>query len=62
MSEEKENRLYYIICDISRITKKYFYERKYLPSDCWSMDKVVKNIIASSQKLKKEYQNIKKEK
>jgi len=59
ISEEDEVQLYHIICNIARTCKKYFYERKYLPSDTWSIDKVVNEILSSSKKLKSKYSEIK---
>lgn len=60
ISDEEEVKLYHIICDISRTCKDYFYERKYLPSDAWSIDSVVKEITLSTKKLKNKYSEIKK--
>ena len=60
MTEEDEERLYHKVCDISRVCKKYFYERKYLPSSSWSMDKVVKSIYTSARDLKKMNTELKK--
>ena len=54
--KEDEIKIYHKVCDISRICKKYFYERKYLPSDAWSMDKVVESIYSTSKDLKKQYE------
>lgn len=53
LSNEDEINLYHIICDIAKTCRNYFFERKYLPSDCWSIDDVVKSISASSTELKK---------
>lgn len=61
ISDEEEVQLYYIICDISKICKNYFYERKYLPKDAWSIDEVIKKISASNKKLKNKYLGIKKD-
>ena len=61
MREEDEIKLYHKVCDISRICKKYFYERKYLPKDAWSVDEVIKKISASNKKLKNKYLEIKKD-
>ena len=60
VSDEDEVQLYYIICDIARICKKYFYERKYLPSDAWCIDDVIKEISLSTKELKSKYSEIKK--
>ena len=60
ISDEEEVKLYHIICDISRTCKNYFYERKYLPSDAWSIDNVVKEITLSTKNLKNKYSEIKK--
>lgn len=60
ISDEDEIQLYYIICDIAKICKNYFYERKYLPSDVWSVDDVVKEISLSTKNLKNKYSEIKK--
>lgn len=57
--DEDEVKLYHIVCDISKICKNYFYERKYLPSDCWCVDNVVKEILLSSKKLKNKYNEVK---
>ena len=62
ISEEDEVRLYYIVCDISKICKEYFYARKYLPKDYWKVDDVVKSIYSSSKDLKTTYNNLKKNK
>ena len=35
--DEDEIQLYHLICDISRVCKEYFYDRKYLPNDAWKM-------------------------
>lgn len=59
ISNEDEMKLYHIVCDISKICKNYFYERKYLPKDCWSIDDVVKEISLSSKELKSKYNEIK---
>lgn len=60
LSNEDEINLYHIICDIAKTCRNYFFERKYLPSDCWSIDDVVKSISASSTELKKQYNVMKK--
>ena len=60
ISEEQEMKLYHIICDISKICKNYFYERKYLPDDAWSIDDVVNDISISSKQLKSKYLEFKK--
>lgn len=60
ITDEEEVQLYHIICDISRTCKNYFYDRKYLPSDAWSIDGVVKEIILSTKELKNRYSQIKK--
>lgn len=61
ISDEDEVRLYHIVCDISKICKDYFYERKYLPDDCWKVDDVVKQLCASSKELKNLYTQIRKD-
>ena len=58
--DEDEIQLYHLICDISRICKKYFYVRKYLPDDAWSMEEVVKPIYQTSKILNKRYNDLKK--
>lgn len=60
INEEDEIKLYHKVCDISRICKKYFYERKYLPSDAWSIDGVIDSIYSTSKELKKKYDELKK--
>lgn len=62
ISDEEEVQLYHIICDISRTCKNYFYERKYLPSDAWSIDGVIKDISLSTKELKSKYSQFKKRK
>lgn len=59
ITNEDEVKLYHIVCDISKICKNYFYERKYLPKDCWSIDDVVKELMLSSKELKSKYNEIK---
>lgn len=59
ITEEDENQLYYKICSIARVCKKYFFERKYLPSDSWSIDDVVNNILVASSALEKKYHEVK---
>lgn len=59
ISDEDEVKLYYIICDISKICKNYFYERKYLPSDAWSIESVINEISSSTKLLKNKYSEIK---
>ena len=58
--DEDEIQLYHLICDISKICKKYFYVRKYLPDDAWSMEEVVKPIYETSKILNKRYNDLKK--
>lgn len=60
LSREDETKLYHIVCDISKICRNYFFSRKYLPSDYWSIDDVVKEISASAIDLKKQYNTMKK--
>ena len=55
MSEEDEIKIYHKMCKISKICKNYFYERKYLPNDGWSIDSRVYDILKSSEELKKIY-------
>lgn len=59
MLSEDEKKLYYIICDISKICRKYFFARKNLPSECMPIDDAVKKIADSTKKLKNEYKEIK---
>lgn len=61
MQEKYEIQLYYLVCDISKICKDYFYERKYLPQDAWSMETVVKSIYQKSKTLNSKYNEMKKE-
>ena len=60
MSDEDEVKIYHILCDISKICKNYFYERKYLPSDAWSVDNIVSAILGASKRLKTKYSEINK--
>lgn len=60
IDEKDEIQLYYLTCDISKICKKYFYNRKYLPHDAWSTETVVKSIYQKSKVLNKKYDEIKK--
>lgn len=60
MREEDEIKLYYNICKIAKVCKKYFYERKYLPSAAWSIDRVVKSICSEAKDLNNKYIEIKK--
>ena len=55
MSEEDEIKIYHKMCKISKICKNYFYERKCLPNDGWSIDSRVYDILKSSEELKKIY-------
>lgn len=59
MEEKDEIQLYHLICDISKICKEYFYDRKYMPQDCWSIDTVVKSIYQKSKTLNKKFNEIK---
>ena len=59
IKDEDEVKIYHIVCYIYKIFKNYFYERKYLPKDCWSIDDVVKEILLSSKELKSKYTEIK---
>jgi len=61
ISNENEIQLYYIICDIAKICKNYFYYRKHLPSDAWSIDDTIKEITLLTKMLKNKYSEIKKE-
>ncbi len=60
ITDDEEQKLYYLVCDISRVCKKYFYERKYLPKDAWSIDSVVKSIYQTSKTLNTNYNEMKK--
>lgn len=60
IKDEDEKQLYYLVCDISKICKEYFYERKYLPKGAWSMESVVKSIYQTSKILNKKYNDLKK--
>lgn len=61
MSEEQEIKIYHIVCDISKICRNYFYERKHLPKDWWSVDDVVQEMEFSIKELKETYNNLKKQ-
>ena len=54
LSNEDEIELYHIVCDIAKTCRNYFFNRKYLPRDCWSIDDVIKLLSAHSTKLKKQ--------
>lgn len=58
MSDEDEVKIYHILCDISKICRNYFYERKYLPDHYWSADDIVNEILAATKELKNEYKEI----
>jgi len=55
ISETDEIKLYYTICSISRICKKYFFDRKNIPSSCWSINDYVEKILSASKKLETQY-------
>ncbi|MBP3841558.1 MAG: hypothetical protein IK997_05550 [Bacilli bacterium] len=55
MSEEDEKKIYHIFCRISNICKNYFYERKYLPNDGWSIDSRIEMILEQAKRLDKKY-------
>lgn len=59
MEEKDEIQLYHLICDISKICKEYYYDRKYMPQDWWSIDAVVKSIYQKSKTLNKKFNEIK---
>ena len=61
ITDEEEVQLYFIFCDISKICKKYFFERKHLPKDTWSIDKVINKLSLSTKKLKSKYSEMKKD-
>ena len=48
ITDDEEARLYYLMCDISKMCRKYFYVRKNLPRDAWSTEKVVNYIYQTS--------------
>jgi len=52
MSEEDEVKIYHIMCKISKLCRSYFYERKYLPNDGWSLDNNVEAMLSQAEKLK----------
>jgi len=58
--KEDEIKIYHIMCDISKICRDYFFVRKHLPNDCWSVNDIVKSISISTKELKSEYTNAKK--
>ena len=60
ISDEEEVKLYYSICKIARVCRKYFYDRKYVPRDFWSLDKVVESISSASYDLEKQFNKFKK--
>ena len=58
MTEADEERIYYILCKISKKCKNYFYDRKYLSFDISSLERKLKEIIETSDNLKKVYDEI----
>ena len=59
MSAEDEKKIYYIICDMSKICRDYFFARKHLPNDYWQIEDVIKSISDNTKRLKNEYKEIK---
>ena len=55
MNIENEERIYHIICDISKICRNYFYVRKYLPRDFWSEEKDISSLINTAKILEEEF-------
>lgn len=55
MNIENEERIYHIICDISKICRKYFYGRKNLPRDFWSEEKDISSLINTAKILEEEF-------
>lgn len=55
MNIENEERIYHIICDISKICRNYFYGRKYLPRDFWSEEKDISSLINTAKILEEEF-------
>lgn len=51
ITDDEEVRLYHLMCDISKMCRKYFYVRKNLPRDAWSTEKVVNYIYQTSKTL-----------
>ena len=58
MTDTEEERIYYILCKISKKCKNYFYDRKYIPFDRYSLERKINEIIESAENLKKVYSEI----
>lgn len=56
-SNEEEVKVYHLMCDISKICRKYFYSRNHLPSDFWSVDEVINSILLKCKDLNTLYTN-----
>ena len=57
-SNDEETRIYHLMCDISKICKKYFYSRNHLPSDFWSVDEMINSMLLKCKDLNTLYNNI----
>jgi len=57
-SNEEEVRVYYLMCEISKICKKYFYSRNHFPSDFWSFDEMINKMLLKYKDLNTLYNNI----
>ena len=54
-SNDEEVKVYHLMCDISKICRKYFYSRNHLPSDFWRPKGEISKIIDKSKQLEKLY-------
>lgn len=60
IDSEDEIRLYHLACDISRTLRDYFYFRKNLPNDGWSLEGIVNEIYSDAKLMHKEFKEYKK--
>ena len=52
ISDEDEVKLYHKFCDISKMCRKYFYDRQNMPSEWWTVDEYVDSVISKTKELK----------
>ena len=57
-SNDEEVKIYHLMCDISKICRKYFYSRNHLPSDFWSVDEIVNKMLLKCKDLNTLYNNV----
>ena len=58
---ENEKLIYHLACNLSGTLRDYFYFRKNLPNDGWSLEEIVNEIYSEAKLIKAKFKEVKKE-